>query len=287
MYGNLKHAVEHDPIMLEPGLEEVDAPHFPGVPWHLVLLLSAEFTAFALLLTPLLPDTAQRASIEDFWLQHSLIALAAFGLYVLLTAPVAVGHVWLVQRWPLSLVAWLLMTVSVGAVVHILSVSTDPRGIFVGCISVSSFLLLVALLRVFECMRFDSWVPFVAAVFWPLLFFLPADLCELVSGKSAIGSPIASVVVAVFVLAELRLIEQGTLIGMGRGDLWRDPFSVSVWINCGTWRFLVQGVILLEKLLFHLTSFCARLLGRRWQCFVSTVFGCIPTAWWSPIHLSP
>lgn len=282
MYGNVKHAVERA-CSLELGhYHDFESNRDHSVPWNLVLLLSAEFTVFAILLTPLLPDTAVRAAIENFWAEYSLLALAAVGLYVVLTAPVAAGHMWVVQRWPLNLVAWILVVLSMGSVVHISSVSTDPRGIFLCCVSLASFLLVCTVLRI----SYDSWLVFLVALLWQVLVFVPSALAQLVTGTSAYVSPICCAVVAVFLVAELRLIEKRAVIGLeDNGGVWYDPFSVSVWINCGTWRFLVQVVIFAEKTLFHATMYMGHLVVVGWQWLVSTVFGCVPTAWWSPLHI--
>ena len=154
MYGNLKPG-GRDPVALrvDSYLGSLDKP-VPVAPtpiaWELVLLLAAEFLSFAVVLTPLIVDNASDREIETFWRTYSLLALAACGPYILLTTPVAAGYSWFVQRWPLNLVTWLFIILSLACVVHIASVPTDPRGVFIGCCSITSYLLLLVVVVYFD-----------------------------------------------------------------------------------------------------------------------------------------
>ena len=285
MYGNLKPG-GRDPVALrvDSYLGSLDKP-VPVAPtpiaWELVLLLAAEFLSFAVVLTPLIVDNASDREIETFWRTYSLLALAACGPYILLTTPVAAGYSWFVQRWPLNLVTWLFIILSLACVVHIASVPTDPRGVFIGCCSITSYLLLLVVVVYFE--KFPSFVDFFFAIFWHLIAFLPAYLAGAITGGSALGGWAASALCCVYFGAELRLVRSGAVIGLSSAHSLRDPFTVGVWINCATWRFLVQLLILSQKFFFQSLSLLGAGIVKGWRKVVSAIVRLTPAQWFTPV----
>ena len=280
MYGNLKHAVVETESTWDPESFELETEIESVLNWELILLLSAEFFVLALILTPLLPSTAINESIEAFWAEHRLVSLATFGIFFLITIPVSAGYRWFIRGWPYNLLIWALVVVSVAATVHISSVFADPRGIFTGCLAIGSILLILAIACRFAWFDFTGSAPWIVAISFMTVCFLPICLGGLLGFPSVFAAPTAALGAAVFILAEFRLMERGMTVGLGtRHD---DPFTMSIWVNCSIWRFLVQVILLVLKLLLHTSVWSLQLL---WRCFkwsIASMFSLVPRRWWTP-----
>lgn len=296
MYGNLRPGAG-GPTRFAPdeALEAMERggeapPSFADISWQLLLLVSAEFLLFATVVVPLLPNDNWGDSVSNFWLDYSWIAAATCLPYILLTLPVAVGYTWFIQAWPWNGLVWLIIVGSLASVVHIASVATDPRGVFCGCCSISGLLILFSALRIFfpSAASFAKTpLAFVVAVVWQTAVFVPIFFASALSSFSALGAGIASLVCSVCLIAEFRLIENKTsVLAVKHGskpiehrlsDLSRmssqieaeifaeplvDPFTWAIWVNCASWRFLFQSLILLQKLV--LQFFLASVLALVW-----------------------
>ena len=280
MYGNLRPATvtrAAPDIECMPPSQNFSSPTvLVDISWQLVLLVCAEFLAFATVVVPLLPHDEYENNIETFWDNYSWIAAATCVPYILLTLPVAVGYTWFVQGWPLNAITWMVIVCSLASVVHIASVATDPRGVFLGCCSISLLLCVLSLLRLFDKLSFSkSPIAFVLALIWQSVVFLPIYFVGALGPYSTLGSAVASVICSVCLIAEFRLIENQTSVPMEsptRTDeqsqprsnnpasklsksfsslkslTVQDPFTMSVWVNCASWRFLFQSVILAQKI---------------------------------------
>lgn len=252
-----------------------------AVTWELVLLMTSEFLTFALLLTPLIPDTETSRDIESFWRTYRFLALAACVPYLLLTAPVAIGYTWVLRRWPTSIIVWSVVVLSLGTVVQIASVSTDPRGVFVGTCSIGGYLMLLSLLTYYDTIRYSKPTAFALGFFWHCAVFVPVYFTDGVSLYSSIGSATASIVCTTFIVAELRIMESGSLIGLSAGERY-DPFTLAIWTNCGSWRFVVQVYIFCTKLFFQCLELFFGGIIKAWRFIVSKFVQCTPSQWFTP-----
>jgi FtsH-binding integral membrane protein len=284
MYGNLRQAAGTVERFKPPAHQKVMIHQSPPISnileWELIMLLSAEFLAFAALLTPLLPDTEMRDQIEKFWFSHSLLSLAALSLFIMLTVPVSAGYTWFIKRWPWNMVTWMLIVVSMGSALHIVSVVTDPRGIFLGCVVVGTILLAFSALRMLNRIKFTGYVSWLSSAVWLAAVFLPVCLTHQLSLWSTYGSPAAAVVTMTFILAEFRLMETGTTFGLVPSV--NDPYTLSIWLNCAVWRFLVQLGLLLIKWSLHLAVWILKTVWASIKWTISALLSLVPRRWWTP-----
>jgi hypothetical protein len=286
MYGNLKQAagrVERYVVDAEQALESVPEDKLPCnsvLEWELLMLMSAEFIAFAALIAPLVPETDTRTVIEKFWSQHYLISLVALGVFVAITLPISAGYMWFVQKWPWNMVTWLLVVVSIGSALHIVSVLTDPRGTFVGCISVGTLLLFFSLLRLVNKVIFTGFFVWLLSFIWLAIVYLPICLLNVLHSWSLYIAPVLTAGTVLFVLAELRLMETGTTVGFFPSA--SDPYTLSVWVNCGVWRFFIQFLTLVIKQTFHGLVWLVSTIWKTFKWCISSMFGLVPTRWWTP-----
>ena len=288
MYGSLKHAAESEgPFAMQATVHSFELSHISDEPeetrllgWELIMLLSAEFLIFALILTPLLPDTDSRDSIESFWSLHPWVSLATFGVFFLITIPVAAGYTWFILRWPFNMCVWVLVVVSVGATVHICSVFSDPRAVFLDAIAISCMLFVFSVVRMAGWVRFTGIGPWILATASLVVVFLPATLGRLLTVPSIYSAPATALVCAVFILAEFRLIERGAVFALTSSE--NDPFTLSVWVNCGIWRFLVQLAFLVLKFALHATIWIISTGWRSVKWTVASLFSLVPRRWWTP-----
>ena len=302
------------------------------ISWELILLLSAEFLTFGLVEVPLLSfDSDAQAEItfikENRWLSPTVLAA-----YVLLTLPIAMGYNWFIQKWPIDLLVMLGIYTSLGAVCHVSSVYTNPEGVFVGCLSVSSFLFTLSIVKFFispnnKYFLFSKLYIALVGILWQTTVFLTLYLVgDVLTPKSCLGSGLVSLGVTLFIIAELRLIEnricvfftnqdkrlmnkqirrksvtrsfstlqipppQETISQIMRKEsaaekgriLERDPFTLVIWINCATWRFLVQFILLLQKLIVEFISIFFLSLLAIWKWIVSLFAKKTPGEWLTP-----
>lgn len=295
MYGNLR------PNKLEEGRVEPETAAEPPteyalVSWQLLLLMAAEFLLFAAVVVPLLPNDNWGTSVSDFWLHYSWIAAVTCFPYIFLTLPVAVGYTWFIQKWPWNTIVWACIVVSLASVVHIASVATDPRGVFVGCVSIACLMILFSGLALFDRISFaKSPIAFLIGFVWQTAVFLPVFFFGALGTFSSVGAGCASLICSVMLISEFRLIENRTSVlvtevNESPDDLFDDsiksanatitatlidPFTQAIWINCASWRFLFQSLILLQKII--LQFFLAIVLGIVWlskrlfSCFARRV----------------
>jgi hypothetical protein len=292
MYGNLKHAVEEKATELddeETGLAESDILSTgltssrleisDTLSWELLMLLSAEFLIFSLLLSPLLPYSDMQGSIETFWLEYPFSSLVTFGIFFLLTIPVAAGYTWFVRKWPWNMVTWFMVVGSVGATVHIVSVLTNPRGTFVMTTGIGGLLFVFSILRLLDVLLFTGFTPWLVSIACLAICFLPICLVGLLSFPTVYVAPLCGLGISLFFLAELRLMEIGATVN---AKLLKDPFTVCVWVNCAMWRFLVQVALLGIKLLLHATIWLLAFMWKSVKWTIASLFSLVPRRWWTP-----
>lgn len=199
---------------------------------------------------------------------------------MLLTAPVAAGYTWVIQRWPWNMIVWIVVVLSLGSVVHISSVATDPRGVFVGLCSISGYLLFLTVLVYYGAIFFKKPTAFAIGICWQICVFLPIYFVQGLTLYSCIGSGITSVICCTFFAAELRLIENET-VGLGYLDN-QDPFSVCIWINCAGWRFFVQILILFNKIVLQFLLALLKGLLSVGRFVVAKFAEVTPSRWYTP-----
>lgn len=288
MYGSLKHAADAEgPFSLEEAMHSFQIEHksdtseeTPLLGWELIMLLSSEFLIFALILTPFLPDSDSQGAIASFWTENPFVSLGTFAVFLLITIPVSAGYTWFILRWPFNMLVWAFVVLSVGATVHICSVFTDPKAVFVEAIAISAMLLVFSFSRMIGMIRFTGVAPWVLAAGSLVIVFMPMALGDLLTSPSVYAAPAAAAVCAVFIIAEFRLIERGATFALISSK--NDPFTLSVWVNCGIWRFLVQLASLLLKLALHASIW---LLSSGWRTVkwcVASLFSLVPRRWWTP-----
>jgi hypothetical protein len=98
---------------------------------------------------------------------------------------------------------------------------------------------------------------------------------------STAGAGSVTTVICVFLLSELRMIEMGSVVGLSDSDQ-RDPFTVSVYINCASWRFMLQLLILVQKFFLNLIYSMVYGVINAWRLVVMFLFNLMPARWWSP-----
>ena len=287
MYGNLNPGeVAHEIIGNPSSIPSVGSSSVSSmtkksiITWELLILLTSEFLVFSLLLTPLIPDNSTTRDIESFWTSYTLLAFAACAPYILLTAPVAAGYTWIIQKWPWNMIVWIIVVLSLGSVVHISSVRTDPRGVFVGLCSISSYLLFLTVLVYYRAIFFKRPTAFAIGIVWQICVFLPIYFVQGLTLYSCIGSGISSVICCTFFAAELRLIENETVV-LGYLDT-NDPFSVCIWINCASWRFFIQMFILFNKILLQLILAILRGFLKVGKFIITKFVQITPSRWFTP-----
>jgi hypothetical protein len=254
-----------------------------SISWELILLLSAEFLTFGIVLLPLISDDEDAYLMNAFWKEYELVSIAACVPYICLTVPIAVGYHWFLKSTHINMLVWATIVASLAFVCHILSVITDPRGIFLGNCCLAGYMLVLAAasgVRM-RCIQLDSGWLFLFALIWPPCVFLPVYSVGGLTVNSTIGSCIATVLCSIFLTSELRLVNKGVTLPSSYGN-YIDPFTVAIWINCGTWRFLLQLLILIQKLFFHSIGLCFQWLGNAWRWTVSLFAQRAPTNWLTP-----
>ena len=295
MYGNLRPgglAGRGNNVDLEAQTTVSDEDKFTPISWQLLMLVSAEFLLFGTVVVPLLSNDGWGMSVSSFWESYSWIAAGTCLPYIFLTLPVAVGYTWFIQKWPWNAVVWAGIVVSLASVCHIASVATDPRGVFVGLCSIATMLFCFSILRMFDKISFaKSGISFVVAFVWVAAFFLPVYFVSALGPHSSLGGALATLICSVCVIAEFRLIENQTSIVSPSeppkqfarstsslpdcGIYVQDPFTLAIWINCASWRFIFQSVILFEKV--FLQGLLAVIIGVQWawkrtlSCFARRV----------------
>ena len=314
------------------------------ISWELIMLLSAEFLLYGLVEIPLLSLESDAVAEANFIKENVWLAPTVLTAYVLLTLPIAMGYNWFIQQWPLDLVVMLGIYTSLAAVCHVASVYTNPAGVFVGCISLSLFLFILSIIKTLvnsdnKIFRFSKMYIAIAGILWQVLVFLTLYLIgDVLSPITCLGSGIVAIGVTIFILAELRLIEnkicvfftlqdrrtannkltnkgvtrsftsfvsrigrdrdhpdspgppEKTTSAVARTEkshekakiLERDPFTLAIWINCATWRFLVQIILLLQKLIVEFFSIIFLSIIAVWRWIVSLFAQKTPGDWFTP-----
>lgn len=275
------HGVLHNLSMISRVMSDYQEDDESSVSWELVLLLSAEFLSFAVVLLPLIPQDDTAKSMGAFWDQYRLVSLAACLPYVALTVPVAIGYYWFLSGVKINILVWMTIVLSLAFVCHIASVTTDPRGVFVGTMSLAVYLLILTGCIGFRVnfVRLNSVWVFVFALLWPIIVFLPIYLVQGLSLESTIGSCIATGTASVFLTCELRLMENGMQVSELETS---DPFTRAIWVNCATWRFLVQVCILGQKVAFHIFARCLHALAMGWRWIITLCARRTPSHWLTP-----
>ena len=264
------------------GLDEGGKNRVIEITWKLIVLLSAEFLSFADVVIPLISKDDGSMEISNFWEKHSLIALAACAPYILVTAPIAMGYNWYIRKWPWNLLVWIIIVLSLAFVCHIASVTTDPQGVFVGTCSISLLLLFLGATRSFRNRKKIN--PYLICFLWQLIIFFPMYFTHTLTMWTSICSGIASIVTSWFLQSELRLMENGQVVIVGHDqEKDDDPFIVAIWINCATWRFMVQGIIICQKIFFQFLSIIVvSVLVVGWKWIISKFAKKTPKIWLTP-----
>jgi hypothetical protein len=288
------------------------------ISWELILLLSAEFLIYGLAEIPLMSSESDAVNETNFIKDNRWLTPTVLSVYILLTLPVAMGYNWFIQQWPLDLIVMLGIYTSLAAVCHLASVYSNPSGVFVGCCSLSLFLFILSIVKFCiplgnKFFSFSNIYLALIGIAWHVIVFLVIYLVGgILTPFTCLGSAIVAVVVTIFILAELRLIENKICVFFTQHDnridrkqagfpppsisviaraeaevrkeriLERDPFTLAIWINCATWRFLIQLAILLQKIIFEIVSLFFLSLLAIWRFIVSLFAQRTPGNWLAP-----